>query len=76
MTEPCPLKEIEEQIERMVRERPDNPVNAGELLDQFEDAAIAVLDSQWERFPPGILECHLNVFLFCKQQEIGIADTL
>jgi len=76
MTEPCPLREIEEQIERMVRERPDKPTDAGELFNLFEDAAIVVLDSQWEGFPSGILECHLNAFLYCKQREIGIGDTL
>ncbi len=72
MTDPL-LLAIGARLEKIVSERcrPLHPPSQ-ELFDEYEQAAIQILDSEYIDFPEGRLEAYLTDYLARKRSELGL----
>jgi len=59
------IKDLIGEIEEKGRE-------LGNTYDDFEMLAIAVLDSNWDDFPNGLLQYALEGYLADKAKELGV----
>lgn len=66
------LAEVRARLEKAHGNLLDVPVSAQAEFDQYESLAIAILDSEYKDFAPGILEEYLMTLLYVKQLELGL----
>ncbi|MCB1841849.1 MAG: hypothetical protein KDI09_02710 [Halioglobus sp.] len=66
------LAEVGARLEEAVSGLPERATDSAHLIDQYEEIAIQVLDSEHEDFTPGALHEYLETFLYLKRLELGL----
>jgi len=66
------LVEVSARLEEAVARITGPPANAEEEYERYEMTAIAILDSEHENYPEGLLCGHLSDYLSEKRQELGL----
>ena len=66
------LAEVRARLEETVAGLPGEPADSAELFDRYEQVAIQVLDSEFEAYPPGLLQELLMSYLYIRQIELGL----
>jgi hypothetical protein len=75
MKTPADLREVRLRLEKSAALLPGEPTNATEKFQRLESIGIAILDSEFNDFPPGVLECYLSLLLEVLALECGTART-
>ncbi len=66
------LAEVRARLEEAVAALPGDPVDAADLFSRTEQVAIQTLDSEFEDYPPGMLQELLMSYLYIRQIELGL----
>lgn len=66
------LAEVRARLEEAVSGLPVRATDPADLIDQFEEVAIQILDSEHEAFIPGELHEYLETYLYLKRLELGL----
>ena len=65
------LAEVGARLEKCVAGLPGKPSDSAEIYERYEMVAIAILDSEFDDFEPGLLEEYLQQTLYLKRLELG-----
>jgi hypothetical protein len=63
---------VRSRLETAVAALPGIPVDADEVYERYEQIAIAMLDSEFEDFIPGLLEEYLETLLYERRLILGL----
>ena len=63
---------VRARLEEAVAALPGDPADAAELFCRLENVSIQILDSEFEDFPPGMLQELLMSYLYIRQIELGL----
>jgi len=66
------LADVRVRIEKAVAGLPGDPADYVNLYSRYEYICIAILDSEHESWPVGVLAEWLMAFLATKQLELGV----
>jgi len=66
------VSEIGSRLEKAVMVVSDDGLSPQEVYDLYEQAAIQILDSEFDDFPEGELERYLMSYLERKRGEFGV----
>ena len=66
------IAEVRARLERAVAGLPGNCVDSAEIFNRTEQVAIQILDSEFEDYPPGMLQELLMSYLYIRQIELGL----
>ena len=65
------LADVAGRLEKAVAGLPGEPTGPAEIYERYESVAIAILDSEFDDFEPGLLEEYLQQTLYLKRLELG-----
>ncbi len=65
------LAEVGAHLEKAVSGLQGEPTDTAEIYERYESVAIAILDSEFDDFEPGLLEEYLQQTLYLKRLELG-----
>ena len=66
------LAAVGARLEEAVQLLPGVPADNAEVFDRYESVAIAILDSEYTDFIPGLLEEYLQTLMHKRQLELGL----
>lgn len=66
------ISEVDARLEKAVLVVSDECLSSQEMYDLYEQAAIAMLDSEFDDYPDGELEKYLMDYLERKLDELGL----
>ena len=65
---------VRARLEKAVAGLPGEPVDAADVFNRTEQVAIQTLDSEFEDYPPGMLQELLMSYLYIRQIELGLIN--
>ena len=66
------MKELDARLDKAVTAVSGDGLSPQEKYDLYEQAAIAMLDSEFDDYPEGELQDHLMIYLERKRGEFGV----
>ncbi len=75
MKTPATLREVRARLEEAVSLLPGSTGSPQDRYNQYEEVAIAILDSEHSEFPPGLLEAYLQTYLHLTAMEMGVPQS-
>ena len=63
---------VRARLEEAVAALPGEPADAAEIFERTEQISIQILDSEFEDYPPGMLQELLMSYLYIRQIELGL----
>jgi len=66
------MAEVDARLEKAVNRVSDECLSPQQRYDLYEQAAIAILDSEFDDYPEGVLEAYLMRYLGRKRGEFGL----
>jgi hypothetical protein len=66
------IAEVRTRLESAVAGLAGEPADAADLYDLYEQIAIQILDSEFDGYPPGLLQEYLMTLLYLRQLELGL----
>ena len=66
------IAEVRARLEKAVSGLPGESADSAELFNRTEQVAIQILDSEFEDYPPGLLQELLMSYLYIRQIELGL----
>lgn len=66
------IAEVRTRLDQAVARLPGEPADAADLFDRTEQVAIQMLDSEFDDYPPGLMQELLMSYLYIRQIELGL----
>jgi hypothetical protein len=66
------MAEVGARLEKAVMAQLEAALTPQDIYDAYEAAAIAILDSEFDAYPEGILEDYLRTFLYLTELDLGL----
>ena len=66
------IAEVRTRLEQDVAGLLGEPADAADLFDRTEQVAIQMLDSEFDDYPPGLMQELLMSYLYIRQIELGL----
>ena len=63
---------VRARLEKAVAALPGEPADSAEIFQRTEQVSIQILDSEFEDYPPGMLQELLMSYLYIRQIELGL----
>lgn len=68
------IAEVRTRLEEAVAGLPGEPADAADLFNRTEQVAIQMLDSEFDDYPPGLMQELLMSYLYIRQIELGLLE--